>query len=90
MLDPAKTDDDDMFATQANNNGDKNPDEIPDYHLDRNQACKTPLIKENVLSMISPVAQLTVLNTSVKKSSSKTSSLLFGNNSAENTPEEAE
>ncbi|XP_011496526.1 PREDICTED: claspin [Ceratosolen solmsi marchali] len=82
--------DEDMFASQTSNSyASEDIDGIPPFQPrdrcssdSRSQACKTPLPKpNNILSMISPVAQLTVLNASLdsaKKSASKTDSINFG------------
>ena len=88
------------FPLQVSKGSVSDPDDIPPfqprdrcYSDSRSQACKTPLLKPaNILSMISPVAQLTALNTSLdsaKKSASKTTTFNFGNfnsNSVENSP----
>lgn len=100
-LERAKTDED-MFASQASNecaNREVEPETIPPFQFrercdsdSRSQACKTPLPKStNILSMISPVAQLTALNTSLesaKKSASKTNNFDLGRISSQNTPTE--
>lgn len=95
--------DEDMFASQASNGSeDLEADSIPLFQSrdrcgsdSRSQACKTPLPKpNNLLSMVSPVTQLTALNTSrdsTKKSASKTPNALnLGpiGASVENTPTE--
>ncbi|XP_058809152.1 claspin isoform X3 [Phymastichus coffea] len=99
FLERAKTDED-MFASQASSdypNADIEVETIPPFQFrercdsdSRSQVCKTPLPKSNnILSMISPVAQLTALNTSLesaKKSASRTNNFDLSQISSQNTP----
>ncbi|XP_008208513.1 claspin-like [Nasonia vitripennis] len=95
--------DEDIFASQASHGSeDLETDSIPPFQSrdrcnsdSRSQACKTPLPKpNNLLSMVSPITQLTALNTShdsTRKSASKTPNALnLGpvGTSVENTPTE--
>ncbi|KAG7203183.1 hypothetical protein KM043_010292 [Ampulex compressa] len=80
----------DIFETDNGNHAwtSDNESDVPACQLQRgtdtSQMCKTPLVKSSMLNLISPITQLTALNThldSGKKSSTKKDKFLFGDES---------